>query len=107
MEKCALKRSAERLPRLGNSTLAEPELGLEAMKMDVEGDGKRASIPKTRAAGFREINCISCSSLSAARAAKRRSLFGLAMHGHALLRRHQVTYRPGADHDAARYEPFT
>jgi hypothetical protein len=108
MEKCPLKRSAERLPRLGISTPAKLELGIEAMKMD-EGDVERASTPKN-----------SCGSLDFARsiaylvlpfrqraAAKRRSLFGLAIHGHALLRRHQVTYRPGAYHDAAGYEPFT
>jgi hypothetical protein len=46
MEKCPLKRSAARLPRLGISTPAELELGIEAMKMDVEGDVEKASTPK-------------------------------------------------------------
>jgi hypothetical protein len=64
MEKCRLKRSAERLPRLGISTPAELELGIEAMK----ATSKERVHPKTRADRWiSRDQLISCSSLSAAR----------------------------------------
>jgi pyruvate dehydrogenase E1 component alpha subunit len=42
MERCPLKRSAERLTRLGIATSMELEAWYQAMKTDVEGDIERA-----------------------------------------------------------------